>query len=646
MNPSTEHPLKRIFAVKEVGILLILIGMILAISLGTDSFATRSNTLSILQAIAPIAIMGIGQTIVILTAGIDLSVGSVCALSAYAMSLLLIGDSHFPLWVALLAALGTGAGCGLLTGLVVAKLKVTPFIVTLGMLSACSGLTLGLSGGKQIGLNKFGPAETITASFLNPYAALEGQPDVERRFYAESGEATALLPFSSDRLWLAAANPGVVTLIDGKWEAVAKIAMEEDRIDALAAGPDESVYAAGAPGGKVWICRPDGTKELFFESGSESVRALLTLPDGSLLVGTGNPGKILLLNSSGMTQTEWTLESDQSATSFGIGDGGRILVALSNPAQLSLLDPGGEMEVLHSAESGMLGVIRVSEEGDIWYAAGESELGELWRWKEGKSTLVWDSPRKPIRDFLVYPERVVVASTGNVGAASLIRGDAPPESLHSMTAHKARILAKAPDGDSILIGNAGPAGVGTMTTQTTLTAYTQAEVFNNLHVHAPLCALVLMFLAWLFLRFTRWGTYVYAIGGNETAARLSGIKVDRIKILAYTITGLLSGVAAVFLTSKLHTLDPNLAKGYELKVIAAVVIGGTSLMGGEGSVWGTLIGATLLFVMNYALVHLGMEDIWSDLFIGIVIILAAVLDSTRSRLPRIWLTLKQRLGGG
>jgi ribose transport system permease protein len=183
------------------------------------------------------------------------------------------------------------------------------------------------------------------------------------------------------------------------------------------------------------------------------------------------------------------------------------------------------------------------------------------------------------------------------------------------------------------VGNGGPGGLSTVTTETTKTVYPVAESFNNLFQWAPATMFVLVVLACLFLRFTTYGTYLYAIGGNETAARLSGINADRIKLFAYALTGFLAGLASVFMTSKLHTLDPNLAKGYELKVIAAVVIGGTSLMGGEGTVWGTLIGACLLYVMNYALVHLGMEDIWSDLFVGGIIIVAAVIDSTRSRFP-------------
>ncbi|MCB9781689.1 MAG: hypothetical protein H6751_01840 [Candidatus Omnitrophica bacterium] len=646
MSPSALQPLKRIFAVKEVGILLILLGMILAMSLWTDSFATESNTISILQAIAPIAIMGIGQTIVILTAGIDLSVGSVCALSAYTMSLLLIGESQPPLWISLLVAVGTGAACGLFSGLVIAKLKVTPFIVTLGMLSACSGLTLGLSGGKQIGLNKFGVEQEVVASILSPDAVIEGQPEVERHYYSDSGETTALLPIGSDRVWMGGAQPGSVALVGSDWEPLTEIQMDEEAILALAEGPEDSVYAGGAPGGKIWLCSPDGTKKLFYETGAERVASLLSFSDGTLAVGTGSPGRLIHLDAEGNVIEEWKIGEPESVLSLTLGEEGELLAGTARPAQLISIASDKQPEVLLESEDEQIEQVQVDEDGTIWFVSGGAKPSKLQKLVDGQVELIWDSPKKPIRGFLIYPEGVVVVSTGNVGSMYLIRGGGEPERLHSMTAHKARVLAKGPSGKQVLIGNAGPAGVGTMTTAATDTGYPQAEVFNNLYVYAPAFMVLLMILGWLFLRFTRWGTYVYAIGGNETAARLSGIQVDRIKIIAYTLSGMLAGVAAIFLTSKLHTLDPNLAKGYELKVIAAVVIGGTSLMGGEGSVWGTLIGAALLFVLNYALVHLGMEDIWSDLFIGAIIILAAVLDSTRSRFPQIWSGLKQRFGMG
>ncbi len=646
LSLTNPHPLKRIFAVKEVGILLILIGMILAISLWTDTFATQSNTLSILQAIAPIAIMGIGQTLVILTAGIDLSVGSVCALSAYAMSVLLIHESNPPLLLAIGVALGVGAACGLFSGLVIAKLKVTPFIVTLGMLSACSGLTLGLSGGKQIGLNKFGAADTVSSSILSPDAALEGQPEVERRYYAESSETTCILPISPNRIWMAGAQPGTVILVDSNWEAVSRIETGAERILSMTAGPDGSVYAGGSPGGKVWRCRPDGTSDIFFEASCDSITSLLSLPDGSLVVGTSMPGRLILIDESGKESQVWDIGDVEMVGSLAIHSDESILVGTSQPARLLSVRPRGEPKTWLESKDERLELIRVDENGNPWFVTGSSKPHKLQKFVNQELKTVWESPKKPIRDFLIYPDNVAVVSTGNVGSMYLLRGGGEPERLHSMTAHKARALAKLPTGDDILIGNAGPAGIGTMSTTATQTVYPDAAIFNDLYRYAPASMISLMFIAWLLLRFTRWGTYLYAIGGNETAARLSGIRVDRIKIFAYTITGLLSGVAAVFLTSKLHTLDPNLAKGYELKVIAAVVIGGTSLMGGEGSVWGTLIGAALLFVMNYALVHLGMEDIWSDLFIGAIIIIAAVLDSTRSRFPQIWTGLKQRLGGG
>jgi ribose/xylose/arabinose/galactoside ABC-type transport system permease subunit len=144
--------------------------------------------------------------------------------------------------------------------------------------------------------------------------------------------------------------------------------------------------------------------------------------------------------------------------------------------------------------------------------------------------------------------------------------------------------------------------------------------------------LILSALVALMLRYSLLGRYVYAIGSNEATARLCGINVPLIKIVVYTIGGLATGLAGVLEFVYLSaTGDPTSAVGLELQVIAAVVIGGGSLSGGEGTVLGTLIGCLIMAVLSNGCVHANISDSSRDVFIGIIIIAAVTLDRLRRR---------------
>jgi ribose transport system permease protein len=134
---------------------------------------------------------------------------------------------------------------------------------------------------------------------------------------------------------------------------------------------------------------------------------------------------------------------------------------------------------------------------------------------------------------------------------------------------------------------------------------------------------------------TPFGRHIYAVGGNETAARLLGLKVDRIKLSMYLLSGLLAALGGVMLAAKAGTALPDAATGYELDVIAAVIIGGTSLYGGRGTIPGVLIGAALLGVINNGIVLLGLAGYWQQLITGLVIAAAATLDVARQRLEAL-----------
>jgi len=130
----------------------------------------------------------------------------------------------------------------------------------------------------------------------------------------------------------------------------------------------------------------------------------------------------------------------------------------------------------------------------------------------------------------------------------------------------------------------------------------------------------------IITRRTQFGRYIYAVGGNETAARLSGLNVHKIKLLVYTLAGTLSAVSGLMATSRLDSAQPNAGFGFELDSIAAVVIGGTSLSGGKGSVIGTVQGALIIGVLNNGLVLLNVSPFWQQVIKGLVILAAVILD--------------------
>ncbi|RFS17555.1 ABC transporter permease [Emticicia sp. C21] len=125
---------------------------------------------------------------------------------------------------------------------------------------------------------------------------------------------------------------------------------------------------------------------------------------------------------------------------------------------------------------------------------------------------------------------------------------------------------------------------------------------------------------------TTFGRYIYAIGGNEKAAFLSGININNIKLAVYGIAGMMAAVGGVLVSSRLNSAQPNAGTSYELDSIAAVVIGGTSLSGGIGSVTGTVIGATIIGVLNNGLVLLNVSPFWQQVVKGLVILLAVIID--------------------
>ena len=162
------------------------------------------------------------------------------------------------------------------------------------------------------------------------------------------------------------------------------------------------------------------------------------------------------------------------------------------------------------------------------------------------------------------------------------------------------------------------------------TAFTRIGSGDFAGIPAPTWILLAVALgSHVFLNNMRMGRYVYAVGGNENAARASGVKVRRVKMFAYTICGAMAGLAGVVLAARITTGQPNAGIGYELDAIAAVVIGGTSLTGGTGSISGTVLGALLIGIINNGLDLLNVSSYYQQVIKGLIIVGAVWLDRSR-----------------
>ena len=154
-------------------------------------------------------------------------------------------------------------------------------------------------------------------------------------------------------------------------------------------------------------------------------------------------------------------------------------------------------------------------------------------------------------------------------------------------------------------------------------------LFDTIPVPVVLMLLV-YFMLWFVLKKTRFGRHVYALGGSEDVARISGLKVRSLKLWVYTLSGLMSGLAALVVTSRLSSASPNAGAMYELDAIAAVVLGGTSLSGGRGWIFGTLVGVVLLGILSNGLNLLNVSSNYQLIIKGVVILFAVLLDRKNS----------------
>ncbi|KOR85102.1 ribose ABC transporter permease [Peribacillus frigoritolerans] len=152
-----------------------------------------------------------------------------------------------------------------------------------------------------------------------------------------------------------------------------------------------------------------------------------------------------------------------------------------------------------------------------------------------------------------------------------------------------------------------------------------------LGVPVPAVVMVIAFMIlWFLLHKTSFGRKTYAIGGNERASRISGIKVDRVKVAIYGLAGTMAAIAGAILTSRLNSAQPTAGQSYEMDAIAAVVLGGTSLSGGKGRLFGTLVGVLIIGTLNNGMNLLGVSSFYQQVVKGAVILIAVLLDRKKS----------------
>lgn len=154
-----------------------------------------------------------------------------------------------------------------------------------------------------------------------------------------------------------------------------------------------------------------------------------------------------------------------------------------------------------------------------------------------------------------------------------------------------------------------------------------------LRIPTPVWMMILIFLiAWTIAERTPFGRHIYAIGGNERAARLAGIRVERVILITYLFSAACAALVGLIIASQLEAAHPATGESFELNAIAAVVLGGTSLMGGRGSVTGSLIGAFVIGILADGMVMLGISEFWQMVIKGVVIVLAVAVDQLQARL--------------
>lgn len=222
-------------------------------------------------------------------------------------------------------------------------------------------------------------------------------------------------------------------------------------------------------------------------------------------------------------------------------------------------------------------------------------------------------------EMAIFVSALIGIGLGAINGIIISYGNVAPfiATLATMTIYR---------GATLVFTNGNP--ISGLTDDPMFTAFGQGFLLD---IPVPAIITLISFIVLLFvLSKTPLGRETYAVGGNEKVSYISGIKIDRVKIFAYSLTGCLCAIAGAILTSRLNSAQPTAGMGYELDAIAAVVLGGTSLAGGKGRISGTLIGALIIGTLNNGLNILNVSSFYQQVVKGAVILMAVIMDRKKS----------------
>lgn len=255
-----------------------------------------------------------------------------------------------------------------------------------------------------------------------------------------------------------------------------------------------------------------------------------------------------------------------------------------------------------------MGVFMIILLGDI-----DLSVGSLFALIAVFAAFVWQSTASPILTLLTA--LIVGAIIGFANGFITAKGMIPAFVTTLATMGIARGIA-------YIVTNGSPIGI----VESGFTMFGTSYIGNFLPT--PVFIMILVFLfVYILINKTRFGRYVYAVGGNEEASRWSGINASKIRIAVFTIAGLLYGISALILAGRLGGALPTAGLGAELDVITAVILGGTSLLGGKGKMSGVIFGVLIIGVLNNGLTLMGVSSYWQDVVKGVIIIVAVLYDT-------------------
>ena len=584
---------------KIQGILLLLVYICLATALLTENFSDAGNLYNVVRWTSLYAIISIGVALVIITGGIDLSIGSVVGLlgCVLAMALPSMGGP-----MAMLFVLALSLVIGLTHGLLITKLRLQPFIVTLCGLLIYRGVARGITGDRNLGLGKsdeglrlLALSQPCTVAFLILLLGIALVWIAIRRIRAaaNTGESTGT-PASR---WCLLASGVVLTVIGlSRYVGGAILAL------AGTEGVDGKIYATHQ-----------------FDASGNWLYELLRWMQGIAVPEAGADLPGTLMWNVGLLFIPFTLW---------------FLVIIFRADAKKALPPFLLLIVSCLLLLGSLSLVQMSD-ADLLAKFGMTS-----------EKIIDDSGITIGRTHEDFPDRLrmvaVFISLGVFMAAlawlgrqgKRVGGDAAklPMALAATTA----VL--------FLLGN--NANIDPARFPDGLQNYTWilgSTEFAEIEVPAPFFMMLAIAVgAAIFLNQTIYGRYLFALGNNEEAARFSGINVDRMKIVAYVLCSLCAGLAAILFSLDGGSVQPpNHGSFYELYAIAAAVLGGCSLRGGEGSVLGVVIAMAVIRVLYSAIGHLGIPDMVEFAIIGGVILIGVIVDEIVRRMAARRLAIQQ-----